>query len=411
MSLSPREEIASATMIATHELVSNLIRAKAAMENLVHELSDFLVLVTEEGRIIWGNTLAADWLSVPRDILHEHSIEALFDDELWPEISRLLKNVGANGPEHEEYKASLELKGEARDILFQVRPFRAVSDRRGKLILFSGHDITEILKARSEQAKLEAELATAQILQQRFLPSGQDHSKHLNVASYYEAADQCSGDWWGHFHLADDVEIICIADVTGHGAASALVTAMTHALCLSFVDRHKGERVSPSALLSEINGIVCRTFRGDMYMTFFCVVFDFKAGTALASNAAHNYPFILRAGKEEKQNPEAILVAGNPIGHDEATKFSDLSFPIHPRDRFIFYTDGLTECRNPARKMYGAGSFRRSILRHQKESIDVFRDRLIQDVEAFSEGESLADDLTLAIFELRDVDAAHAKSL
>lgn len=401
MALTPREQIASATMIATHEVLSNLTRSKLAMENLVHEMADLIALLTLDGRVIWGNQSTAEWMGVDHDVLHEMTLSGLFSEVEWLNFSERLKAIASGALDTDEFSTGLSLKGSKRDVLWQLRPYRAVSDRRGLLMLLTGHDVTEILSARSDRSKLEAELETAQILQQRFLPPPHILSHELEIASFYRPAEQCSGDWWGYFDLGAHKQLVCIADVTGHGAASALVTAMTHALCQSFVHRHQAKDVSPAALIREINEIVFQTFQGDMYMTCFAIVIDHQRRSIRASNAAHTFPMILRMGRGLKQNPESILVQGNPIGHAPHTNFADVELKMSQGDRFILYTDGLTEGRNRERKMYGSGALRRSILRHAHERVEVFRDKIIEDALRFFDGQALADDITLAIFDIK----------
>ncbi|RZA24775.1 MAG: hypothetical protein EOP10_08900 [Proteobacteria bacterium] len=399
MALTAREQIASATMIATHEVVSNLTRAKSAMENLVHEMADLTALLSGDGRVIWGNVTTATWLGVDHDVLHEKNLKSIF---LEPQtFEDRLKFISSGLLEKDEFSLVLLINGKRRDILWTMKPFRAVSARRGLLVLITGHDITDVLKAQSDRAKLENELETAQILQQRFLPPGHIQAGRLEIASFYRPAEQCSGDWWGHFDLGGDRDLVCVADVTGHGAASALVTSMTQALCLSFVDRHQNDEVSPAALISEINGIIFKTFHGDMYMTFFALVIAHKKGEIIASNAAHNFPMVLRAVREAKQNPEALVVQGNPIGHAADSLYLDISYRTAPGDRFILYTDGLTECRNMERKMYGSGTFRRSIVRHSEEDTGDFRDKLMEDALSFYGEQPLADDITLVIVDVK----------
>ncbi len=403
MPLSPREQIASATMVATHEVVTNLTRAKFAMETLVHEMRDLTCLLTREGRIIWGNTTAALWLEVDHDCLHETPLKPLFPDEEWLLFAERMKSMDTVNSAYQEFHSPAIIKGQVRDVLWTLRPFTAVSSRRGLLLLASARDVTDFLQLRTQRAKLEAELETAQIMQAAFFPPAHILSKNLEICSFYRPADQCSGDWWGHFDLGNDTDIVCIADVTGHGAASALVTAMTQAACMGYAKRHfeSSESVSARKLLEEINEIVCLTFKGDFYMTFFVFVIEHAKGLIRASNAAHNFPMVLRANRPVGKNPESVIIQGSPIGHDLHTVFLEEEFPVNKGDRYVLYTDGFTECRNPALKMYGPGSLRRSVLRHATEPLEAFRDALVSDAINFYAGHPLADDLTLVTVDIR----------
>lgn len=401
MSLSPREQIASATMVANHEVVTNLTRAKTAMEALLHEMHDLTCLLTQDGRIIWGNTTTAQWLDVDHDSLHEIDLRPLFVAGEWVIFQKRLAAMHVDSKD-EEFNQALIVKGKVREILWSLRPFKAVSDRRGLLILTVGRDITDVLNARSERAKLEAELETAQIMQQAFFPPAHIKTKNLEVCSYYRPAEQCSGDWWGYFDLGHDVELVCIADATGHGAASALVTAMTQASCMSYAKRHFESKstVSASQLLQEINDVVYQTFKGDFYMTFFAFILEHEKSILRVSNAGHNFPMALRANRLAGKNPEAIVIQGNPIGHAVDTLFMEQDLPMVKGDRYVLFTDGFTECRNPAQKMYGPGNFRRSVLRNSEKSAIDFRDGLVADAMDFFDGQALTDDLTLVTLDI-----------
>jgi PAS domain S-box-containing protein len=401
MTLSAREQIASATMVANHEVVTNLTRAKAAMETLLHEMHDLTCLLTQDGRIIWGNTTTADWLNVEHDSLHEAKLQKLFPGDEWKPIAERLSKITPHS-EYEEFSGPVVVKDKLREVLWSLRPFKAVSDRRGLLILVVGRDITDVLQARSERAKLEAELETAQIMQQSFFPAPYIKTKYVEVCSYYRPAEQCSGDWWGYFDLGNDTELVCIADVTGHGAASALVTAMTQASCLSYAKRHfeSKTKVSARQLLQEINDVVFHTFHGDFYMTFFAFILEHKSAVLRVSNAGHNFPMVLKGDRIPGKNPESIILQGNPIGHADDTVYTEEELPLLKGNRYVMYTDGFTECRNPAQRMYGPGNFRRSVLRNADKSAVEFRDNLVNEALTFYASEPLADDLTLVTIDI-----------
>jgi serine phosphatase RsbU (regulator of sigma subunit) len=399
LALTPREKIGTAAMIATHEIISNLSRAKSAMEDLIHEVSDLTALVAADGRVVWGNVATAVWLGVEQDVVHERNLKEIFID---PGVFLgRLDSLSLDTEAKDEFSLSLIHNGQLRDLLWTIKPFQALSNRRGRLYLVTGRDITDFSKAQRAQAKLEAELETAQILQRRFLPETFLQTPDLRIAAFYQPAEQCSGDWWGRFELGGGHELICIADVTGHGAASALVTSMTQALSLSFVHRHQNKAISPAALIKEINEVVFKTFHGDMYMTFFAIVMVPDQGKIVASNAAHNFPMILRPCREAKNKLESLVVQGNPIGHALLTPFIDVTYKIQAGDRIVLYTDGLTECRNRENRMYGAGAFRRSILRHTHRDTEDFRDHLVGEALTFYGGQPLADDITLVVIDMK----------
>src|SRR5689334_14786799 len=97
MSMTPREQLASATMIATHEIVVNLEKAKSSLESLINGMQDLTCLITTDGRIIWGNQRAASWLGIDHDLVHLCFMKQLFKDEDWQQFLARLEPYLVSG--------------------------------------------------------------------------------------------------------------------------------------------------------------------------------------------------------------------------------------------------------------------------------------------------------------------------
>jgi serine phosphatase RsbU (regulator of sigma subunit) len=415
MSMTPREQLASATMIATHEIVVNLEKAKSSLESLINGMQDLTCLITTEGRIIWGNQRAATWLQIDQDLVHLCQMKQLFKEDDWQQFQNRLQpyqHSGLTGSPG-EFQLPIQMGPGSREILWSVRPFQAVSVRRGTILLLVGRDITEVLRERAEKAKLETELETAQIMQAAFFPPNRIRSAGIEICSFYRPAEQCSGDWWGHFNFGDGVDLVCVGDVTGHGAASALVTAMTQATCMAYANSARvgksKDYLHPSNLLHQINRIVYDTFKGKFFMTFFAMLFDTNTGVVRACNAGHNFPLHLK-GQHRRQalhkeplpenvkpfrGPEALAIQGNPIGFDPDTVYQEKELPLQDLDRFILFTDGIIECKSEEGQMYGSSAFRKSIGRSMEKEAVAFRDSIVEHALQFFGKQPLADDLTL----------------
>src|SRR5690606_11851732 len=92
----------------------------------------------------------------------------------------------------------------------------SVNDMADKIVLY--------MEEMKEKARLENEVAVAQLVQSSFFPRSSLTSPDLQVFGHFEPASECGGDWWG---IADhgDWRIFFIADATGHGVPAALLTA------------------------------------------------------------------------------------------------------------------------------------------------------------------------------------------
>ncbi|MCX6128021.1 MAG: SpoIIE family protein phosphatase [Proteobacteria bacterium] len=420
MSMTPREQLASAAMIATHEIVLNLEKAKSSLESLIDGMQDLTCLITTEGRIVWGNQRTASWLDVKPDLVHLYNIQKLFSPKHWSQFREKLQSFKVEGHSAlaSEFEVPVQKGAGSRELLWNVRPFKAVSTRRGCILLLVGRDITEVLWERAERSKLESELETAQIMQAAFFPPKHIKTAGVEICSYYKPAVQCSGDWWGHFNFGEGLDLICIGDVTGHGAPSALVTAMTQATCLAFAHnargRHTEDCYHPSRLLDLINKIVYETFKGEFFMTFLALLFDTHKGVVRACNAGHNFPLFLRGKNRSEPNhttvqsdsikshrlPEVLIIQGNPIGFDPGSVYQEKETSIEDSDRYVIYTDGLIECKNEQGTMYGTMNFRKSIAKCVDTNCVDFRDKIVQSALSHYGNEALADDLTIAVIDV-----------
>lgn len=421
MTMSPREQLASATMIATHELVLSLEKSKSAIESLIMGMQDFTCLATAEGRVVWGNDYAAFALGCVRDHLHRQSLASLFAPADWERFKGILARYKESGLAGSPQELELPIKQgkQVREILWSVRPFRAVSTRRGVLLLLMGRDITDVLRERSRRARLEGELETAQLMQVAFLPPQEICTPNLRISSYYQAAERCSGDWWGHFSLAPHLDLICIADVTGHGVASALVTAMTQATCLSFAsqareDLKKGQEIKVEDLFRQLNVVIYDTFKGETFMTFFGMLFNAKDGRMRACNAGHNFPLMVRGETRQRMQdeaqsqgpvkslrwPDVLMARGNPLGYERQTRFAEFTLRLQEGDRFMMYTDGIIECRNENNKMFGASNLSRSMMKNIGLSTSGFLNAMMGEALEYFGSVPLADDLTMVVIDV-----------
>jgi serine phosphatase RsbU (regulator of sigma subunit) len=67
----------------------------------------------------------------------------------------------------------------------------------------------------------------------------------------------------------------------------------------------------------------------------------------------------------------------------------------------VWYTDGLTEASDRDAKEFGTGRLLDSVRRHSAGSAREICEQLWQDVAAFTQRDSLSDDLTLMVIKMK----------
>ncbi len=264
--------------------------------------------------------------------------------------------------------------------------------------------IRELIEESVRRTHLENELAIASTVQQTLIPPPSFKNERISIHSHYRSASECGGDWWGFFGTGNKMSIM-IADATGHGLPSALITAAARS-CFSVMHKLAQEDTefsySPSAMLSYANRVVYDAALGKIMMTFFIGVFDFETRTLTYSNAGHNPPWLFK--KEGGAYTMKSLVApGLRLGESrDANTFEEKTIAISSDDLFFLYTDGLLEGKDPSGEMYGKKRMRQMIEKLLTSGPQQVIDGLIADFMSHNGEKPLDDDVTVAAAVMRD---------
>ena len=259
--------------------------------------------------------------------------------------------------------------------------------------------ISELVQASMEKVQLENELAIASIVQQTLLPPNHFQNEWLDIWSYYQSASSCGGDWWGFFGVGKKVAVM-IADATGHGFPSALITASARS-CFSVMHKLALEdpefTFSPSAMLNYANRVVFDASLGRIMMTFFIGVLDFDKMTITYASAGHNPPWLFQKKSDGKYVLKSLTCVGERLGEGRDLKESEeKSHPINSGDLIFLYTDGLTEGKDKEGKMYGKKRAKNTVEANLSSGPEQLINTLIEDFLSHNSDKPLDDDVTVA---------------
>ena len=216
------------------------------------------------------------------------------------------------------------------------------------------------VQSQMEKVRMDEELATAHIVQESFLPKVAATGSQFEVASFFQSATECGGDFWGHYVLAPGRELFIIGDATGHGVPAALVTAMSFATCVTVAGGGGGEaaRGSPAEILKSLNHVLVATKTGQSTMTSFVAIWDKVSQTLTYSNCGQNFPYLISApspGHEGRLIIKPLMGATSSIMGMEETEiaFENATVQFHHGDVFFMYTDGLIENSSEKGEAFG----------------------------------------------------------
>ena len=252
----------------------------------------------------------------------------------------------------------------------------------GFIVYRSSRNLEKLRKVNADKDRIEGELLVASQIQQNMLPQEDVKDQRLEVAGTLIPAREIGGDLYDYF-IRDEKLFFCIGDVSGKGAASAMLMAVVQT---KFRDFSVHEN-NPARIMQNINVGCCKNNKTNMFVTLFIGILDLPTGLMLYCNAGHDAPFINGCPLEVTPNL--------PVGVFDDFIYSSGEVQIAPDSTIFLYTDGLTEAKDSARKQFG--------LKRVKEVLRISNDlppkeilvKVTEAVHGFVREAEQSDDLTL----------------
>jgi serine phosphatase RsbU (regulator of sigma subunit) len=205
-------------------------------------------------------------------------------------------------------------------------------------------------------AQIERELSVVRGVQQSLLPQKLPEIPGLALAAYYETSRHAGGDYYDIVEIPGNRWGIMVADVSGHGAAAAVVMAMTRAVFHAKPELHE----SPTKLLQFLNEHFRYMWGAARFVTALYCVYDANTRTLDMACAGHCPPLLYRAATRRVEVLPCQRVI--PLIIQEMPEVPVVQVQLHPSDRLLLYTDGITERFSPAREEFGVERLRQALV-------------------------------------------------
>ncbi len=193
--------------------------------------------------------------------------------------------------------------------------------------------------------RIENELKLARKTQRKLIPQRNFEHLEYKFLIKYVPAIHIGGDYCEVFEIDKDIFGFVIADVSGHGVSSALISSMIKIIS----SLTKDLLLEPHIFLKYVNYYLYDMFAGH-YLTMMGGIIDLKNHMMKVSNAGHCYPLII-----DKQNHEIkkIELQGMCMGITPDLDFNILKMGIPKHTRIFFFTDGLFDFLINEEETYG----------------------------------------------------------
>ena len=365
---------------AEGDLRENELRYRLLWENS----NDGVVLMDEEGSILFANPAIAQMFGHPSEALLGKKLSMLiFDDREsgldggFPNsnlTSRHLQEVFGNRQDGSRFPleiscSSLEMHGHLMIAAFL-------------------RDITERKQAQLELEVHEERLQTAREIQQWMFPKVPPTIEGYDIAGVSFPAEAAGGDHFDYLPMTGGRLGLVVADVTGHGIGPALLMSEARAYLriLALNREETGE------ILTRANAVLSDDLNFERYITMVLICLEPETRRLTFSNAGHPAALVINEVGEVKAH---LKRNGVPLGIRAKTSYATSdSLTLDSGDMVFLYTDGFDEAMAEDESFFGIEKIVEML--HQFRSLpsrDILQE-LYQSVNEFTGTQPQADDLT-----------------
>ncbi len=259
------------------------------------------------------------------------------------------------------------------------------------LISFGYVAVQILLASERRLLAIEDELKVARELQFSILPPSVPEVRNLRIAVAYRPMTAVAGDFYEFIPIDGERVGFLVADVTGHGVPAALIASMIKVAMQSVMAcAHE-----PGEVLRGLNrilyGLLCNQFVSAAYLWL-----DTEHHKALYSAAGHPPLLRWREGQLEGIESNGLLFGVLP---EVDYPVCDLS--IHSGDRFLLYTDGVSEPQNASGDFFGDRKLEQVVRDYQSRPPSELSEQLLSEISVWQSGsEAQQDDITLIVIDV-----------
>ena len=244
----------------------------------------------------------------------------------------------------------------------------------------------------SLSARIREEVKRASKIQQDLLPSPDWRFGGITVGAEIRNSSEIGGDFYDYFPIGRSRIGLVVADVSGHGVQSGMVTTAAKASLHTLIN---GGLQTPAELLHGMNNAILATARQTLLMTCLIAVIDLEKEELVLANAGHNFPYVHR---KETGSLEMIEDGtGYPLGFEKDCRYQEFTARFARGDTLVLYTDGIVECTNGDGEEFGYARLEAFLKAHIQHPPRVMERLLLETAAQFSGGEAFEDDITLLI--------------
>ncbi|MFU8926272.1 PP2C family protein-serine/threonine phosphatase [Acinetobacter puyangensis] len=191
-------------------------------------------------------------------------------------------------------------------------------------------DTLQLIEAQYKRNQDSRDLPTAADLQKRLLPNP-IQVNHYSFDTLFQPSAYLSGDWYDYWRVDEEHILFYLADVSGHGVTSSLLTSWMAAF-------HK-RATSPQQLIQKLNEMLLKE-NIEKHITMVAGILNLNTNTITCCNAGHFPPAIHLIPGEK---PRILNASSFPLGLTDELTIDEVTLYMPPHSRLILCSDGALE--------------------------------------------------------------------
>ena len=252
---------------------------------------------------------------------------------------------------------------------------------------------------------LDRDLIEAKKLQQSLVRDRTRDFGTGRASIMMQPSGHVGGDLVGSFIIDERRIAIFSVDVSGHGVASAMMTARLAGLlsggspdqniALTFNADGSRDAFPPHEVAFRLNRMMIEDVQVEQYFTMAYAEIDMLNGQVQMVQAGHPHPVLMRRGGAIQPLGEG----GLPIGLIPGATYQSFSTVLLPGDRLFLVSDGVTECPDLAEVELGTEGLIEILRRSAHLSSPELLEALLWDLSGHADGRDFPDDVSGLMFD------------
>lgn len=265
------------------------------------------------------------------------------------------------------------------------------------------YDITEQKMLEDEfhkhYEKLKGDIEFAKQIQKKALPTDNIYWDSLKVSSSYYPSEDLSGDLFDIIKVNDDDVVFYIADVSGHGVRSSLLTIFLRQVIRGMKDQAADPRTVLNAIIKDYEDL---NLDKEQYISFIYGVYNCKTREVSLVNAGHNcLPLVVNENSDGSIKFTEVEITGMPIcSLISSSRHEIIKLQMKKGEKILLYTDGVTEAYNQDKKeALGIEGLKDIVRRYKDDKNSDLAKAITEEAKIFAQ-DSPMDDMAALVLEV-----------